>query len=180
MKAIFNRLLVGLFSVFLFSSCLYHNLEELENSSDKDMTNVNYSYRFLYNDTIKKGTVNEEIQKDRVCEVIFNKTLEKTEQGGLTHFKATLTHNVNCVQKGGPSGSVTKQMLYDMFTKKITQDGLSSLWVYVSISDAATVTPLDGAPKLGTPGDFSANRTYRATAADGSYADYVLETIKGF
>lgn len=63
MKAIFNRLLVGLFSVFLFSSCLYHNLEELENSSDKDMTNVNYSYRFLYNDTIKKGTVNEEIQR---------------------------------------------------------------------------------------------------------------------
>ena len=73
-----------------------------------------------------------------------------------------------------------KQMLYDMFTKKITQDGLSSLWVYVSISDAATVTPLDGAPKLGTPGDFSANRTYRVTAADGSYSDYVLETIKGF
>lgn len=36
------------------TSCLYHNIEELENSSNKELTNVEYSYRFLYNDTIQK------------------------------------------------------------------------------------------------------------------------------
>lgn len=180
MKRILNIFLSGLFFSLLMSSCLYHNLEELENSSDKDMTNVDYSYRFLYNDTIKKGTANEDIQKDRVCEVIFNKKVESIDKGDLKGFKTTLTHDINCIQKGGPSGSVTKEMLYEVFKEKISKDGLSSLWVYVSISDAATLSPLDGSPKLGTPGDFSRDRTYRVTAADGSYQDYILETVKGF
>ena len=180
MRNIFNTLLAGVLLMTSMSSCLYHDLEELENSSEKEMTNVDYSYRLLNDATIKKGTVNEEIQRERVCEVIFNKKIESLEKGGIKGFKTTLTHNVNSVQKGGPAGSVTKQMLYDMFKQKIAKDGLSCLWVYVSISDAATISPLNGAPKLGTPGDYSTDRTYRVTAADGSYIDYVLETVKGF
>lgn len=180
MKRILNFILVGFIIVLSLSSCLYHDLEDLVNSSDKEMTNVEYSYRFLYNDTIKKGTINEEIQKDRVCEVIFNKQVEVLDTDGVKGFKTTLSYDLNSVQKGGPSGSVTKEMLYDMFKEKITEDGLTSLWVYVSISDAATLTPLDNAPKLGTPGDYSQKRSYRVTAADGSYQDYVLETVRGF
>lgn len=144
------------------------------------MTAVDYSYRFIYNDTIKKGTANEEIQNGRVCEVIFQKSIEKINQEGIKGFKTTLTHNLNSIQKAGPSGSVTKAMLYDMFKKQIAQDGVSKLWVYVSISDAATLSPLNGAPKLGTPGDFSEDRLYRVTAADGSSQDYVLKTVKAF
>ena len=102
MKRIFNIFLSGLFLCLLMSSCLYHNLEELENSSDKDMTNVNYSYRFLYNDTIKKGTINEEIQTDRVCEVVFNKKVETIDKGDLKGFKTTLTHNINCIPETFP------------------------------------------------------------------------------
>lgn len=74
MKKLLN-ILVGCMLTASLSSCLYHGLDDLENSSDKKMTSVEYSYRFLYNDTIKKGTVNEEIQEGRVCEVIFQKTL---------------------------------------------------------------------------------------------------------
>lgn len=172
--------LLGCMLVASLSSCLYHDLEELENSSEKAMTSVEYSYRFLYNDTIKKGTVNEDIQEGRVCEVIFQKSIENIEENGVKGFKTTLTHSLNSIQKGGPSGSVTKEMLYATFKKQIVQDGLSKLWVYVSISDAATLSPLNGAPKLGSPGDFSETRFYRVTAADGSSQDYVLKTVKGF
>ena len=78
MKRYFN-ILVGCLLIFSMNSCLYHNLEDLENSSDKKMTNVDYSYRFLYNDTIQKGTANQEILEGRVCEVIFSKSIENVE-----------------------------------------------------------------------------------------------------
>ena len=54
MKKLLN-ILVGCMLTASLSSCLYHGLDDLENSSDKKMTSVEYSYRFLYNDTIKKG-----------------------------------------------------------------------------------------------------------------------------
>lgn len=179
MKKLLN-ILAGCVLASSLSSCLYHDLEDLENSSDKEMTSVDYTYRFLYNDTIKKGTVNEEIVEGRVCEVIFSKKTEKVEENGRKGFKTTLTHNLNSIQKAGPSGSVTKEMLYETFKSKITQDGLSKLWVYVSISDAAILSPLEGAPELGKPGDFSGDRLYRVTAADGSSQEYILKTVRGF
>ncbi len=180
MKKVINICLIVVFCSLFMTSCLYHNIEELENSSNKELTNVEYSYRFLYNDTIQKGTVNEEIEKDRVCEVIFNKQIEPINEQGVLGFKTTLTYDLNSVQKAGPSGSVTKEMLYEMFKQQINVSGLSKLWVYVSISDAASIVPLDDAPKLGTPGDFSKDHYYRVTAADGSSADYVLKTVRGF
>lgn len=179
MKRVIN-ILVGCLLIFSMNSCLYHNLEDMENSSDKKMTNVDYSYRFLYNDTIQKGTANQEILESRVCEVIFNKNLEAIDENGVTGFQTTITHNLNSIQKAGPSGSVTKEMLYDMFKEQIAKDGLTRLWVYVSISDAAIISPLNGAPALGAPGDFTQDRVYRVTAADGSTQDYVLKTIKAF
>ncbi len=180
MKSIFHKIFVGVLLMFSATSCLYHGMEELENSSDKEMTNVEYSYRFLYNDTIQKGTINEEIEEDRVCEVIFNKSIESVEVDGVPGFRTTLTHTLDCVQKAGPSGSVTQEMLYQMFQEQIAESGLSRLWVYVSISDAATVEPLDDAPTLGTPGDYTQDRYYRVTAADGSSTEYVLQTVQGF
>lgn len=174
------NILLGCMLASSLTSCLYHDLEDLENSSEKEMTSVEYSYRFLYNDTIKKGTVNEEIQEGRVCEVIFSKDMEKIEENGRKGFKTTLTHSLNSIQKAGPSGSVTKEMLYETFKNQIAQDGLSKLWVYASISDAAILSPLEGAPEMGKPGDFSEDRLYRVTAADGSSIEYILKTVKGF
>lgn len=169
-----------LLASLLMTSCLEAGMEDPMNSSEKDMTAVTYTYRFLYNDTIKKGTVNEDIQMGRVCEVVFNKQTEAIEEGDTKGFKTTLTYDMNCIQKSGATGSVTKQMLYDMFKEKIAKDGLSNLWAYVSVPDAATVIPLNGSPVLGCPGDFSSERVYRVIAADGTYSDYVIQTVKGF
>lgn len=180
MKRVFNMLVLFVVLPFTLTSCLYSGLDEMQNSSDKELMSVKYTYRFLYNDTIKKGTPNEEIQQGRVCEVLFNLQSEKIEEGGLTGFKTTLTYDANSVQKGGPTGSVTKAMLFDDFKKLIATDGVNKLWVYFSISDAALLKPLNDSPKLGAPGDFSKDRTYRVEAADGSSQDYLIKTVKGF
>lgn len=64
--------------------------------------------------------------------------------------------------------------------KSVLENGLSHLWVSVSISDGAVVEPLDSSPVLGNPGDYSSDRKYRVIAADGSSQDYIIQTIKGF
>ena len=43
-----------------------------------------------------------------------------------------------------------------------------NLVVVLTISTAATVTPVDGAPKLGVPGDWSKPNKYKVTAANGN------------
>lgn len=178
-KIIFS--LIGTLMALAMSSCLDHGADDIINSDKNELTNVTYTYRFFYNDTIKKGTPNEEIQNDRVCEVIFTKDdFSKIEKDGLSGFSTTISHNLNSVQKTGPQGSVTKAQLYEMFKERIKIDGLSRLVVYVSISDAAVITPIDGAPRLGSPGDFSQDRIYSVRAANGDRKDYVIRTIKGF
>lgn len=162
------------------SSCLKHGYDELPNSSDKALTAVNYSYRFLYNDTIQKGNPGEQILNDRICEIVFSKVSTPIEVDGKKGFSTVLKHSENDVMKSGPSGSVTKAMLYKQFKELIEKDQLSKLWVYVTISDVATIAPLNGAPELGKPGDFSKDNSYRVTAADGSNQDYILKTMKDF
>ncbi len=44
---------------------------------------------------------------------------------------------------------------------------LENIVAYAKLSPAAKITPLNGAPELGKPGDFSVQREYRVTAADG-------------
>ena len=45
---------------------------------------------------------------------------------------------------------------------------LNNLVVYVNISTAARVTPLDGSPKFGVPADWTQEHTYSVVAADGT------------
>lgn len=166
--------------ILSLSSCLKHGYEELVNSSDKNLTAVEYTYRFVYNDTLQKGTPKQEILTDRVCEVIFSKVSTPIEIDGRKGFSTKINHSLNSVMKAGPTGSVTRQMLYNDFKKLIAQDQLSKLWVYITISDAAKVTPINGAPELGKPGDFSKDHIYKVTAADGSSQEYILRLEKGF
>ena len=45
---------------------------------------------------------------------------------------------------------------------------LNNLVVYVNISTAARVTPLDGSPKCGVPADWTQEHKYSVMAADGT------------
>ena len=44
----------------------------------------------------------------------------------------------------------------------------SNLVVYVNVSTAARVTPLDGSPKFGVPADWTREHKYSVMAADGT------------
>lgn len=177
-KPLFSVVAFGL--LFSMSGCLKQGLDELQNSNQKVMTSVDYTYRFLYTDTIQKGTSKQEILTDRVCEVLFKKNTVKINENNLDGFKTTISYDVNSVLKAGPTGSVTKAMLFATFDKLIKTDQLSKLWVYVTVSDVSTITPLADAPKLGSPGDFTKDHIYQVKAADGSTKDYLIRTIKGF
>jgi len=167
-------------TLVMMGSCLKKGYEELPNSSDNKLTAVSYSYRFLYNDTIQKGTPMQEIELDRVCEIVFKNMAVAFDTNGQKGYTTTISYDINSVKKTGPSGSVTKQMLFDEFKKRIQKDLLTNLWVTITVSDVSVVSPLNGAPVLGKPGDFSQDRSYRVTAANGDAQDYTLKTIKGF
>jgi hypothetical protein len=48
----------------------------------------------------------------------------------------------------------------------------------VTISTAAKITPLNGSPLLGVPGDWSKTNEYRVLAADGSVKDWKIQITK--
>ncbi|ETZ22070.1 hypothetical protein [Pedobacter sp. V48] len=182
MKKIIKPLfsLIAIVLIFSQSGCLKSELEELKNSNLKVMFTVDYTYRFLYNDTVQKGTPKQEILIGRVCEVILKKQTVAIKENGMDGFSTTVSYDANSVLKAGPTGSVTKTMLYTEFQKLIQADQLNKLWVYVTVSDVATVIPMDNSPALGSPGDFSKDRVYRVKASDGSTKDYLIRTVKGF
>ncbi|RKE57052.1 DUF5018-related domain-containing protein [Sphingobacterium detergens] len=175
-----GRILLGALTLIAMGSCLKKGYEELPNSPDNKLTAVSYSYRFLYNDTIQKGTPMQEIELDRVCEIVFKNMAVAFDTNGQKGYTSTISYDINSVKKAGPSGSVTKQMLFDEFKKRIQKDQLANLWVTITVSDVSVVSPLNGSPVLGKPGDFSQDRMYRVTAANGDAQDYTLKTIKGF
>ncbi|TWJ17916.1 hypothetical protein JN06_00491 [Bacteroides zoogleoformans] len=55
------------------------------------------------------------------------------------------------------------------FTENIRkQVSVSKLWGQVSVSTAARITPIEGSAILGTPDDWSKERKFEVTAANGS------------
>ena len=101
------------------SGCLKTGYNGLTDSDNKNLTAVNYTYRFLYDDTLQKGTLKQEIQLNRVCEVVFKKISTSIQENGLMGYSTELRYDINSVMKAGPSGSVTRQMLFAEFQKHI-------------------------------------------------------------
>ena len=127
----------------------------------------------------RKGTANQEILEGRVCEVIFGKSIENIEENGITGFKTTLTHTLNSIQKAGPSGSVTKKCCIRCSKNR------SHRMVYRSSGYMSPFRMLLSFHRwrgayVRSPGDFTKDRYYRVTAADGSTQDYILKTVKAF
>ena len=51
--------------------------------------------------------------------------------------------------------------------------------VYVTISTAATMKPINGAPELGVPADWTADHQYEVTAADGTKKTWTIVVEAG-
>jgi len=64
------------------------------------------------------------------------------------------------------------------FTETVrNQVTTSKLWGQVTVSSAARVTPTDGSAALGTPDDWSQDRKYIVTAANGTQKTWTIRIV---
>ena len=63
------------------------------------------------------------------------------------------------------------------FTVERAKVSLNKLVVYFNVSTAARVTPLDGSPKLGAPGDWTSERRYSVMAANGTKKTWTVKVV---
>ncbi len=145
---IVKNLKQGIFLVLvsvMFTACLKSGLEDLPAFEEANITDVKFEYR--YKDVTSTWIDGEPVVK-YVTLGVTNKVISSES--------ATITCTITM-----PAASGT-------FTQAIRdQVSLTQIVGKFNISTAATIRPLDGAPTLGVPGDFTSARRYEVTAADG-------------
>ncbi len=144
----YNILLI--LSVLLFSSCLKSDWEDQIYSTECELTNVEFEYRWTV-------AVVDGVEALKFKSMSLKKNIDRESQ--------TVTIEITVPAAGGD------------FTEEIREQvnltNLACLW---TVSTGASVRPLDGAPRLGAPGDYSQPRKYRITSASGEYKDWTLVT----
>ena len=126
------------------TSCLKHDLEDLEVYSENDIVSVQGVYwRWIGTEVIPGSGEHQVLQKQ------MNVRDPKIDKEAATlDFKYQIPSNFPQDQK--------------------SQVTASKLVVVLNISPAAIIEPVEGAPRLGAPGDWSKANKYKVTAADGS------------
>lgn len=123
-----------------FTSCLQSNLEEQPAYTDADISDSFFEYRYdiTRSDGVKEGKF-----------VRLNNIAKNINQNFID-----ITLEVPLANASFPSSERAKV-------------SLTNIALYCYLSNAAKIEPINGAPKMGTIGDFSSPVTYRITAADG-------------
>ena len=88
------------------------------------------------------------------------------------------TNNVNSeagtvevsVSVPGASGDLTESVRNEV--------SVSRLWGQATISTAARMSPINGSPAMGTPGDWSKENKYEVMAADGTKKIWTIKIIQ--
>lgn len=126
------------------TSCLKHGLDELEVYSENDIVSVQGVYwRWLGSEKIPGSGEQQVLQKQ-----LNVRDAKVDKEAATVDFKYQIPSN---------------------FPKdQVSQVTASKLVVIFNISPAAVIEPVEGAPKLGAPGDWSKANKYKVTAADGS------------
>lgn len=147
MKKIISYTLSIAFICLTLSSCLKSGLEGIEDFHDAELTNMQFEYRWAYSQpsATPDGPPVEQLATQQLSTtVVF-------DEDGYT---------LNC--------TITVPAANGIFTaeerEKVT---LAQIVGMATISTAATIKPLNGAPELGKRGDFSAPVKFLVTAADG-------------
>lgn len=142
MKKILNILML-LLCAAVTTSCLESNLDDLDTYDGADITGLaGVYYRYYGTETIPASG---EVQ---VKQVSLNYGNFKSDTDAATcEFACQLPSNFPSSEKANFS--------------------LSNVVVVLNISTAAVIKPVDGAPKLGVPGDWSKPNKYEVTAANG-------------
>jgi hypothetical protein len=139
-KTIFFLMIIA--AACTMASCLTSGLDELEAFDEADITDVYFEHRYVM---AGNGGI-EVVNFQRL--LILSKEIDN-EQGTIS-----VIVNIPSVNATFPREE----------RAKVT---LSNLAAYCYLSTAASIAPEDGAPRLGTLGDYSSPARYRVTAADG-------------
>jgi len=141
-KYIFLGLMFG--SLTLLTSCLKSGLEDLPVYTDCDITNIYFEYRY----------------KDSTSLWIDGSPIVK-------YVTLVVTKTINTVANTVTVSLVVPAASGSFTVTERAKVALTNLVCSVNLSTAAKIEPIEGAPILGMPGDFSAPRKYLVTAADG-------------
>lgn len=149
MKKYLSIFAVMLMTLFSMTSCLEHGLEDLDAFDAADIENWPVAYYRYY--TGDKMAVNGEQQVKQV---------QLTRTAGNYDFDE---ENVT----GNPFFNITVAPNAVPEAEKAKVDA-KNLVVVLTISTGSVVEPIEGAPKLGVPGDWSKPNKYKITAANGT------------
>ncbi len=141
--------------VLISTSCLKSNFEDLPEFEDAKILGVQkVEYRFYDQNDISK------VDGQPIVKYV---DLPRT---------TTIDNNVVSIVVTVPPAS---EAFSDSEREKVT---LTNIGVMVSISTAARLTPLEGAPKMGLPGDWSKPNKYLVTAANGATQTWTVEVTQ--
>ena len=151
------KIAMALMAGFASVSCLKSGLEDLETYTGNDIESIPGIYFRYYSNDIHPAS-GEQVIKQATLSV--SNTVIDPDAGTVfcnvsipSGFPADQRNNVSLEYKPGDKKSII---------------------VTLRISTAATIKPLDGAPELGTPGDWSKPNRYLVTAADGSTKEWTV------
>ncbi len=157
MKKIYSIAIAGL--LLSLSSCLKAGLDEnLPKFKDAFITDVFMEYRFEDPTASSGGSPVVRI----VNLNLTGKQIKRLEDNPGAATDSVIFN----VQVPGASGSFT--------ATERDKVNLTNLVFMSNISTAATMSPIEGAPRPGVPGDFSQARKYQVKAADGSVRTWTV------
>ena len=139
MKKYFNIFVTMLLALFT-TSCLENGLEDLDSYDGCDITSGEIYWRYYGTDVIP-GSGETQVKQVRLARAV------EQDADNNTFYIRYVTGNL-------PADQVSA------FTP-------SKVVIAVTISTAAVIKPIDGAPTLGVPGDWSKPNKYEVTAANG-------------
>lgn len=151
MKKFFNILAAMLLAV-VSTSCLEHDLEELDLHSGCDITRVDCEYRWV-TDEVHPGTGAKKVKQVYVS--AYSRTYV-TDEADPTRGTCTIRYSRN---------NIPAEYKADCEKLYPNERGMA---VHLTISTAAIIKPIGDAPALGKPADWTNDYEYEVTAADGT------------
>lgn len=128
---------------FFFTSCLEGGLEELDTYTGNDITSIQgVYYRYIGSETIPGS-------------------------GEQTVHQVTMSVSDTQIDTEAATVDITVTAPSNFPESELGNLSASELVVIVNLSAAAIIEPINGAPTLGAPGDWSKPNQYRVTAASG-------------
>ncbi len=144
MKKLFN-IFAALLVAVVATSCLEHDLEELEVFDGCDITRIDCEFRWKTGET-HPGTGAEKVNQVYLSAARSYETDEADPSKGVCTIKYT-------------NSAIPDQYKANAETQMV---------VYVTISTAAIIKPIGDAPKLGIPADWTKDHQYEVIAANGN------------